>query len=198
MSKKLYYSLQTTGTEPEVHGIYQIGAIIEIDGTVKEKINMRFKPQGKAKIDNEFMTRKGMSMERLKEFPGSRTAYMAFTDILTLFIDKYNKNDKFFLIGYNNRLVHDRFLKAFMAAHGDEYFGAYFWNNTVDLVSNATTQLMEVRTKMANFKLCTVAPRLGITISEHKYDALQDALIIRQLYPILTNNVQALFNEQSA
>jgi DNA polymerase III subunit epsilon len=198
MIKKLYYSLLTTGTDPDKNGIYHIGAIIEIDGEVKQRINIRCKPTSKVNIDKEFIMSRGMSMEKFKEFPGSKAGYVAFTDMLSLFIDKFNKEDKFFLIGYNNRLMHDRFLKAFFKAHGDDYFGSYFWSNTIDTMSLASMRLMEARPRMANFKLSTVAPKFGITTSATTYDALYDASLIKALYPLLTTTQTLFSNEQQS
>lgn len=198
MIKKLYYSLLTTGTDPDKHGIYHIGAVIEVDGEVKQKMNLHCKPTAKANIDKEFLMRRGFSTSRLKELPGSKIAYIAFIDMITLFIDKYDRQDKFFLIGYNNRLLHDRFLKNFLLAHGDEYFGSYFWNNTIDLMCLASIRLMEARARMANFKLSTVAPKFGITAPTDIQDALHDAMLIRQLYPLLTITQNLFSNEQQS
>ena len=39
MSKRFFYDLETTGTNPGKNGIHQISGMIEIDGIVMEQFN---------------------------------------------------------------------------------------------------------------------------------------------------------------
>src|SRR3712207_9107105 len=88
--------------------------------------------------------------------------YAQFVAMLGKHVDKFNKKDKFFLVGYNNAAFDNQFLRGFFLQNGDNYFGSWFWANTIDVMVLATAYLAERRPEMENFKLSTVAKFLGV------------------------------------
>ena len=42
-------------------------------------------------------------------------------------LEKFDKKDKFFLVGYNNASFDNQFFRAFFVQNNDMYFGSYFW-----------------------------------------------------------------------
>ena len=98
-----------------------------------------------------------------------------------------NKQDKFFLAGYNNASFDNQFLRAWFLQNGDKYFGSYFWSNSIDVMVLATPYLASQRSQMENFKQGTVAKALGIEIDESRlHDALYDIQVCKSIYDIVS------------
>ena len=69
----------------------------------------------------------------------------------------------------------------------DQYFGSWFWANSLDVLVLATQFLKGKRSQMANFQLKTVAAFLGIEVDESRlHDAEYDIDLTMQIYNIVT------------
>jgi len=188
--KLFYFDLETTGVLVNRNGIHQISAIIEIDGEVKERLDLRVQPNPRAKIEEEALKVAGVTKEQILAYPPMDVIYKQLIVILNKYIDKYNKKDKFTLIGYNNASFDNGFLRAWFKQNGDNYFGSYFWANSLDAMVLASYYLKERRSELINFKQSTVAEFLGINVEEDKlHDALYDVEICRAIYQTIDNNL---------
>lgn len=117
-----------------------------------------------------------------------RQVYSEFVAMLEKYVDKYNKKDKFFLVGYNNAVFDNQFLRGFFLQNGDQYFGSWFWSNTIDVMVLASAYLATRRPDMENFKLSTVAKTLGVDVeSESLHNALYDINLTKAVFDIVTN-----------
>lgn len=129
--KVVFFDLETTGTLVNKHGIHQISGMIVIDGEVKETFDFKVQPNPKAEIVQEALDVAGVTKEQILSYPAMGYVYGQFTAILNKYVDKYNKQDKFFLAGYNNASFDNQFLRAWFLQNGDKYFGSYFWSNSI-------------------------------------------------------------------
>lgn len=112
--------------------------------------------------------------------------YSEFVAMLAKYVDKFNKKDKFFLVGYNNAAFDNQFLRGFFLQNGDVYFGSWFWANSIDVMVLASAYLAERRPEMENFKLSTVAKFLGVSVSDDSlHNALYDIELTRAVYDIV-------------
>lgn len=187
--KKLFYDLETTGLHPCQNGIHQISGCIEIDGDVKEWFNFKVKPFDSDLIDDKALETSRVTKEQIMEYESANQVYIKFLGVLNKYVDKFNKKDKFFLIGYNNSKFDDQFLRSWFGKLNDKYFGSWFWPNTVDVMSLASNYLMSVRENMENFKLMTVSKQLGFSVDETKlHDALYDIELTRNIYIKIVDN----------
>ena len=164
--KILFFDLETTGTNPGRHGIHQISGSIVIDGEVKEEFNLFVQPNPKAQIDSEALKVCNVTMEQIMSYPEMSVVYSKLIEILSRHVDKYNKNDKMFLAGYNNSSFDNNFLRGFFLQNGDNYFGSWFWSNSIDVMVLATPHLCDIRNTMPDFKQATVAKFLDIEVKE--------------------------------
>lgn len=187
--KQLFYDLETTGTMYWRNGIHQFSGMVVIDGEIKETFNYKVCPNPKADITEETLQVAGVSKEEILQYPPMQEVYSEFVQMLGKYVDKYDKTDKFFLCGYNNASFDNQFLRAWFVQNGDNYFGSWFWSSAIDVMVLATQALMEVRSRMLNFKLCTVAQTFGIKIEEEKlHDAMYDIYLTYEVYKRITNN----------
>ncbi len=189
--KLLFFDLETTGTYPGKHGIHQMSGMIVIDGEIKEKFDFKVRPNPQAEILDEALEVAGVTREQILAYPPMGEVYHQFVDgILAKYVDRYNKTDKFFLVGYNNASFDNQFLRGFFLQNGDKYFGSWFWANCMDVMVLATPYLAAKRAEMKDFKQGTVAKALGIPVEDEKlHDALYDIEICKAIFDIVTPNI---------
>ena len=107
--------------------------------------------------------------------------------MLGKYVDKYDRTDKFFLAGYNNASFDDNFFRAWFRQNGDEYFGSWFWGNSLDVMVLASQYFAEERHTMKDFKLSTVARQCGVEVCEESlHDALYDIRLTMEVYKKVT------------
>ena len=184
--KLLFFDLETTGTNPGKNGIHQISGMVEIDGVEKEGFDFHVQPNPKALIEEQALAVAGVTREQVLAYPPMGEIYNQFTAMLSKYVNKFDKKDKFFLVGYNNAAFDNQFLRGFFLQNGDQYFGSWFWPNSIDVMVLASNKLVERRAEMENFKLSTVAKFLGIQVSEDNlHDAFYDIYLTREIYLIV-------------
>lgn len=186
--KLLFFDLETTGLRPDKNGIHQISGEICIDGETKETFDFHVRPNPLAVIEQTALDVGGVTLEQINEYPPMKEVFKLIIEMLSKYVDKYNKKDKFFLCGYNNASFDNNFLRGFFLQNGDNYFGSWFWSNSFDVMVLATPFLANKRGEMENFKLMTVAKHLGIEIDEAKlHDASYDIYLTKEIFNKVTN-----------
>ena len=186
MEKLFFYDLETTGVMHWKNGTHQISGAVVIDGEVKESFNFNVQPHPKSIIEEEALNIAGVTREQIMAYPPMREVYDLIILMLSKYVDKYNKQDKFHLVGYNNSSFDNQFFRAFFVQNGDVYFGSWFWSDTIDVMVLASNKLKGEREKLANFKQFTVAKYLGIEVDETQlHNAEYDIKICMELYNIV-------------
>lgn len=174
-SKLLFFDLETTGVKFWRNGIHQIGGIVDIDGHEAERFDIRLAPNPAATIEQEALDVAGVTLEQVQSYQP---------------MNKFDKRDKMYLVGYNNAGFDNSFLRALFQQCGDKYFGSWFYPNCMDVYVMVTPFLMGVRNDMENFKLMTVARTMGIEINEDKlHDATYDIELTRDIFYKIINKM---------
>lgn len=185
--KRLFLDSETQGTNSEKNGIWQVSGCVDIDGKPLQHFNTILNPPEKytweERARDMYLEQKkihGYDIER--DGQTYQSFHQCFTKEILSGVDKFNKNDKFFLIGYHVTFD-DRFLRALFADCGDQYYGSFFAWPAIDVAVLAAHHLGEERLRMTNFKLGTVAQRFGIQLDESKlHDAAYDIEMTREIY----------------
>lgn len=181
--KLFFYDLETTGTNPARHGIHQISGKIVVDGKQMETFDFHVAPNPKAMIEPKALEVGGVTEEQIKAYPAMWVVYPQITGMLGKYVDKFNRADKFHLVGYNNRAFDDQFFRGFFLQNNDNYFGSWFWADSIDVMVLASTYLAPIRHTMKDFKLATVAEALGLDIHAGKlHDASFDIDLTEQVF----------------
>lgn len=195
MSKIFYYDLETTGVDYKENGIHQISAILEVDGEIKKELNLFCSPYEGCITTSEALEVGGVTIEQLDTYPKELEAYNNLLNELNQYCDKYNPQDKFFLCGYNNTSFDNNFLRKLCERQGDNYFGSFFWSNSLDVMVLASLFLKDTRHEMENFKLFNVAKAFGVMVDESKlHDAFYDLYLTREIMNLILKKVQTLTN----
>lgn len=177
--KFLYLDCETTGKDAMRHGVLQIAGIIEVDGMEKETFNLRLKPvQGKM-IDAEALAVNGITQEQIRGFQDAGEGYKQVLEIFDRYIDKYNKKDKFYMIGHNPHFDY-KFLEQFFKDHGNQYLYAYINYHLIDTVDLSVFFHLLGKFNPASFKLKAVCEELGIEADFH--DAMEDIQATRKVF----------------
>lgn len=186
MSKLFFYDLETTGTNPGRHGIHQISGEIVIDGKTVETFDFKVQPNPKAQIEDAALAVGGVTREQIMAYPPMGQVYTQLVTMLAKYVNKYDKTDKFHLVGYNNRGFDDNFFRGFFLQNGDNYFGSWFWADSIDVLVLASTFLADRRADLPNFKLATVADFLGIDTTAGKlHDASFDIYVTKAVFDFI-------------
>ena len=120
--KLLFFDLETTGLFPGKHGVHQISGEIIIDKVSKEKFDFKVRPNPNAVIEQEALDVAGVTKEQILAYPPMTEVYTQFVKMLSKYVDKFKKDDKFFLVGYNNASFDYQFLRGFFLQNGVKYF----------------------------------------------------------------------------
>jgi len=177
--KILYFDTETTGTNPEINEITQFAAIVEIDGEVKEEVNWRCQPANWDAVDVQALEVTGIGIEELKTFDPPAEMFKKISELFNKYIDKYDKNDKFYPAGHNVGFDLD-FLQSFWKKHGDEYGTGSFQNwRSLDSRVLANFLIAEEIIECKDMKLGTLCEVFNIEIDQH--DALSDIRATRML-----------------
>lgn len=177
--KILYFDTETTGIDPKVNEITQFAAIVEVDGEVKEEVNFRCQPTNWEAIDPQAIETTGVSIDQLKTFEEPQFMMIKIRKLFDKYIDKYDKNDKFYPAGHNVSFDLE-FLQSFWKKHADAY-GTGSYQNWRSLDSRIFANFLMATGKIScpDVKLGTLCQLLGIEIQAH--DALSDIRATREL-----------------
>ncbi len=187
MAKLFFMDLETTGVDPNKNGITQISGIIEINGVTAETFNTFVKPFRTDEIITRALEVSGTSVDMLDTFPDPQDVYESLVETLSKYVNKYDKKDKFHIVGYNSRFD-DSFLRSFFQKNNDKYYGSFFYWPAIDVSNMAALELLEIRYVMRDFKLMTVAEFVGIEVDKTKaHDSLYDIEITRKLFQHFKN-----------
>lgn len=191
--KLFFFDLETTGIKYWRNGIHQISGEIVIDGVTRESFNYKVCPHPRCEIEEEALRVCNVTREQIMAYTPMNEVYTDFVRMLSKYIDKYNKQDKFFLVGYNNASFDNYFLKAFFVQNNDNYFYSWFWINSIDVMVMASHHLMNVRHTMKDFKQETVARALGIELDPEKlHDAEYDIKLTKEIYQKVCGSLSGL------
>jgi len=197
MSKLCFIDTETTGTDPKKNAVIEIAGIIVIDGVERGSFGYHPAPFDSDEIEDSALAVNGIKREQLALLSDPRDMHDALVETFTEHVDKFNKLDKFFFVGYNARFDAD-FIRSFFEKCGDQYFGSWFWFPPIDVMNLALIKLMDKRATMPNFKLATVANVLGLEPEGRLHEAHADIRLTQQIFNNLTGgqdgNVETTIN----
>ena len=181
MNKIIFIDTETGGVNAEKSALIQLSGIIEVDGTEKEKFNFYIKPFENSELNEKALEVQGRTLEELEteKYIDESIIYKKFLEILDKYIDKYDKNDKFIVAGYNVKFDID-ILKALFERNNDKFLFSYFNSSMLDpLYSVRLLQVAGILPVLENNKLETWCKYFNIELKAH--DSLQDITATKKL-----------------
>ena len=184
--KLLFIDLETTGTDPEKHGIHQLAGKIIINGVVKEEFNFKCRHHPSAYVVTKALEVSNVTYEDLMGYPEMPIIFKLFDEMISKYVDGTKPNDKFFIVGYNTQAFDFAHLNKWYFRNSSRKFFNTFWTTTLDVMILAAAHLAPRRHLMINFQQRTVAQFLDIEVDEEKlHDAGYDINICHKIYDIV-------------
>lgn len=183
--KCLYLDLETTGLDAKKCSIVQLGITIEIDNEVKHNLCIYVKPFDGCVIEPGVEAVHSLIPKAQSSGQTYKEVYTNLIKLMKEYVDKYNKKDKFFLIGYNVGFD-DGFMREMWRRNRDVYYGSWFWWPPLDVAVLACQYLKGERHRIENCKLSTLAAYLNIERQGGAHDALSDIHLTREIYKRVT------------
>lgn len=152
--KLMYLDLETTGLLPSRNAIIQIAGSIIANGET-EDFDFRVRPHEHATIDAGAMSKTGITEEIAWSYPSSEEVFKQFIELLGKRCNRFDKNDKYQIVGYNSKFDDD-FLRKWFERNNDAFYGSWFWNPPLDIMQLAAFHLAGSRHTLPNFKLSSV------------------------------------------
>ena len=204
--KFLFYDLETTGFGFDKCAIIQLGGImVDVDEKFNMKpldgINLKMCPAYGKMIDKRSLEINGYTIEELSTYQTQEEGFNKFLKFLDKYVNRFNKVEKIKLVGFNSLHFDQDFLRQWFIENGNKFFGAYFWSDSIDVISEASRYLTNYRPAMLNFKLASVAKAMDIETSENElHDGLYDVKITYKIFNkiIKSENFIKPFDEQLA
>lgn len=170
--KILNFDVETTGLFANTNGIVQLAGIIEIDGEQVEEFDLKMKPFENDIIDEKALKIHGHSRKEIMSWDDPTDCYEQLITIFDKYIDRYDRDDKFYPCGYN--IAFDtNFLIQWFQKNNDQYIGSWLkLNAQIDPLYILRFLDYMGKIDLPNYKLETVAEALEIPIKAH--DALSD------------------------
>lgn len=186
-NKILWLDVETTGLNPKVNSIIDLGAIIEIDNKIEGLIRLQPKPFKDDPIENKALEVNKITRKELSERTFSQEDFViTLRDKLSLSVNKFNKNDKFVIAGYNVGFDTDFLRQAFYRTK-DKYYGSWFFWPSIDVQCEVAKAILG-GLLCKNYQLETICKYYNIPIEAHS--ALEDIKATRDLYIKLAGGKQ--------
>ncbi len=179
--KIFWFDTETTGVDSSKNAIVQIAYQVEIRGEIRDQGEIKIQPFEGAEITDEALAVNGLNKADLFDDPYILPA-KAYSTLLGVFgrhVDKFNKNDKFHVGGYNVRFDIDM-LAAMWRRQGDKYFGSWTNYRSLDALYLCWTCEHQGLLSLPDYKLGTVAAHFGIELNTH--EAIADIAATREIY----------------
>lgn len=190
MSKLFVYDLETTGVNHWENGIHQLSGKIIIDDQIMQEFNFKMKPLPSKVVVPEALKVAGITEEIMATYAEPNVVKIDIDRIVSKYCDKFDKKDKFHLMGYNNSSFDNQFFRRWFEDLGDKYFGSLFWSDSIDVMVLASDYLKAWRHELPNFQLKTVAEYLGIFVDQEKlHDARYDITLTWEIYKVIKKHV---------
>ncbi len=182
--KLAFIDIETGGLDPKISPILQIAGTIEVNEQSQD-FNFYIKPFPNDKIDA-----KALAVNKLDptkpEFEAPGTVYNKLIALFQQYVNKFDKSDKFFFVGYNSHQFDMPFIREFFYKNGDKYFGSWFHYPSIDVMILAACKLLDKRCGMPDFKLATVARELGINLDGASFHAGEyDIAVTKEMFKLL-------------
>lgn len=185
--KILFYDTETTGCDPNIHGIHQLAGSIVLNDEVVENFELKINPFKGCQTDNKSMEISKTSCLDLLKYQPEDKAFINFFQMIRKYNHYHLDNGKIFLAGWRNIEFDNKFLKAFFDRNTENrVFNSLFYSNSIDVKVLATQALLDERVNIPSFTLEAVSRYLGIDVEEKKlHKASYDAYLCRKVYEIV-------------
>lgn len=180
--KILWVDVETTGLDSVKNGVIQLSCIVDIDGEVKETLDLHLKPFATDEISQDALAVTGITMKDIDEFMSPYDAFDKFKSTLSKYVDPYKrnkmKNDKFYWGGHNTQFDMN-FVQEFFKKCGDKFFGSWFNYRQIDTLRVADFLVFSGKNFGESHRLGELCKIGNIKLNAH--DSMSDITATREI-----------------
>lgn len=179
MKRIAWIDTETTGLDPVKCDVVQIALLIEENGEIINKANIKLRPRPGCIVEGKALQTIDKTHDEIAAYPDPMEGIYKFKNILEEYVSPYDKRDKLFFAGYNSNFDVDFMNNAFLK-NKDNYFFSWFFSCFIDVRSTVGEYFVQSDIVLPNYKLKTVCSHFGIEFKAH--DAMEDIKATRDLY----------------
>ena len=153
-NKILWIDVETTGLDPVENDIWQLAYLIDIDGEIIETQSFKVRPFNIENYSDAALRVARVTPEELAAFDYNiADAIFDIKETWGKYVDKYDKEDKFVIGGYNVRFD-QQFLYEMFKKAGDKYgLGSWAFWPLLDVSTWVAQHVARFFLRLPNFKL---------------------------------------------
>lgn len=185
--KVLWLDCETTGLDPKDNDIITIALMIEVDGEIKDTLELKIQPINWDTIQDKALEVNGYTREDLKTFEDPKIAHKKLVNFLGKYVNRYNRNDKYQPAGYNVGFDIG-FLENFFKKVGDQYFGSWVDYHKLDVATLVQLLALKKVLHLGSYRLASVSDHFNVEIDAH--NALSDIQATRELCYKILNKIE--------
>jgi len=189
--KMLYLDTETTGLNAETDELISISGIIENTGRIEE-FDFMMCPQCVEDIKPEILGITGLTKEEIKTFEGPAIVYYKLIKLFDRHINKFDRSDKFTVVGYNVRFDVS-FLHAFFKQNKNDYLFSYLGDQLDVYEMTKIYRFVSTRegstSLIKSLKLSDICEHFSIKFDAHK--SIEDIRATRKLFETLIGKMYA-------
>jgi DNA polymerase III subunit epsilon len=101
--KTLWFDTETTGLEPQKHGVIQFAAQVQIGSQIVDEMLLQFQPPQGSLYSKDALEIQKITIDELRTWMPNEEGYQKIVAFFSRHVDKYKKEDKFRPAGFNVR-----------------------------------------------------------------------------------------------
>lgn len=189
----IWYDLETTGLEADVHGVVQIAFLFEKDGELVDKYVSKINCDTYSRdvgINQTALDINGNTVEQILTYPSVTTVL----DEIQVLLRKHYGTHKAKLVGFNNTSFDKYFLTELYNTAGRKADDFYHFKQLDIFEAVKWLQYTGLIKSTFNQRLVTLLEEFGLAsveeIQAHAHDALWDVHQTRELSLYLANQIK--------
>ncbi len=161
----------------------QLAGLVDIDGEIKEEVNLLFKPDPDKKINPEALAVNKRTEEELSLFPDPKIGICTLKNIFEKYTNRFDSSDKFVPAGFNINFDLDFIRETWRTALPQDRYGVgcFFFNAPIDVRTYLGRLVANHGLRLPNYKLVTACCHFDIPMGSGAHDALNDIRATREL-----------------
>jgi DNA polymerase-3 subunit epsilon len=190
----LWISMNTTGLDSESNGILDVSCIIEAGGRVQDSICIKMRLPDSLSYNDDTLKYLEIDKSYITQENGFVTyeeGIQIFENKLSAYVDKYNKDTKFHLAGFNLPFIRG-FLEKWYQICNNQYLHSWIYNDKSDIDIFKVYNFMEWVVKapvLQSHSMNSIAKGLGLPESQSNWNSLQKVELTRNVGLALTRNI---------
>jgi len=187
--KVLWLDTETTGVDHRANAPIQIAALATIGYEEVGQFEALFQPWKGAAIEDQALAVNKRTREEIETFMSARDGWKIFAAFMGGFVNKFDKADKFWLMGYNVGFDLDM-LRTLAEKCGEKYLMSYIYWPPLCVAQQIAAKYPRQWAAMPSRKLGAVCEAFGVELGDAAHDAMADVRAVKKLWEVAIRDAE--------